>query len=69
MEFEYVFSDDWSIFAKDETGQMYCVSTELWHEWLDFPKTAAAEPNAVEKYMLPFAKKKWNELKWKKCDT
>jgi hypothetical protein len=35
--------DDWFIFAKDDDGQMYYVSTELLPEWLDYPETAPAE--------------------------
>ena len=51
MQLEYVMCDDWWIMAKDETGQMYYISTEFWPEWSDYPKTALAKPNSVEKYM------------------
>ena len=67
MQLEYVQCDDWWIMAKDETGQMYYISTEFWPEWSDYPKTAQAEPNAIEKYMLPIAKAKWGKLDWIKC--
>jgi hypothetical protein len=32
MQLEYVMCDDWWIMAKDETGQMYYISTEFWPE-------------------------------------
>ena len=62
MQLEYVMWDDWWIIAKDETGQMYYISTEFWPEWSDYPKTAQAEPNSVEKYMLPIAKAKKGQI-------
>jgi hypothetical protein len=40
MQLEYVQCDDWWIMAKDETGQMYYISTEFWPEWSNYPKTA-----------------------------
>jgi hypothetical protein len=46
---------------------MYYISTEFWPEWSEYPKTARAEPNSVEKYMLPIAKAKWDGLDWRKC--
>jgi hypothetical protein len=67
MQLEYVMCDDWWIMAKDETDQMYYISTEFWPEWSDHPKSARAEPNSVEKYMLPIAKAKWDKLDWIKC--
>ena len=67
MQLEYVVSDDWWIMAKDETGQIYYLSTEFWPEWSNYLKTTRAEPNSVEKYMLPIAKAKWARLDWRKC--
>jgi len=67
MQLEYVMCDDWWIMTKNETGQMYYLSTEFWPEWLDYSKTARAEPSSVEKYMLPIAKAKWDRLDWRKC--
>jgi hypothetical protein len=64
---EYLFCEDWMIYAKDEAGQIYCVVTECWPEWSQFPESAAYEPNAVEKYMLPIAKAKWDKLSWRDC--
>ena len=60
----YAFCDDWFIYAKDENGNLYSVNTELWDEWLNFPKGSDEEENAIEKYMLPIAYKKWNLLHW-----
>ena len=67
MQLEYMMCDDWWIMAKDETGQMYYVSTEFWPEWSDHPKVARVEPNSVEKYMFSIAKAKWDKLDWRKC--
>jgi hypothetical protein len=63
-ELTYAFCDDWLIFAKDAEGNLYYVITEMWEEWLDCPDDADQEENAVEKYMLPIAKEKWNTLRW-----
>jgi len=65
---ETAFADDWLILAKDATGKLHCVSTELWEEWIDLPKDADQEKGAVAKYMLPIALKKWENLSWRKCE-
>lgn len=62
---KYVFCDDWMIYAIDAQKRLYYVVTEMWPEWLDIGDEKAYEKNAVKKYMLPIAKRKWNELRWK----
>ena len=52
------------ILAYDEEGNIFYVSTENWFEWCYYPLEALHEKDAVEKYMLPVAVKKWSELKW-----
>lgn len=64
----YVFCDDWFIFAVDKDNVLYLVCTELWSDWLDCPKNADKEENAVEKYIFPIAKKRWNFLNWEKTN-
>lgn len=66
---KYAFCDDWFIYAVDEKGKLYYVITETWTEWLDLHKNADQEPNAVEKYMLPIALKKWDRLNFKETDS
>jgi hypothetical protein len=63
---QYLTTDDWLIFALDG-DDLYYVVTELWPEWLDVPEAEQDKPGAVEKYMVPVAKKKWNHLTWKKA--
>ena len=65
----YAFCDDWFIYGKGENGKLYWVSTELWPEWFDLPEDADQEPNAVEKYMLSIARKKWYSLLWREAKT
>lgn len=65
---EYAFCDDWFIYAQDtESDELYFVSTELWPEWADYTEVQMDEEKAVEKYMLPVAKKKWKTLPWTKA--
>lgn len=61
-ELTYAFCDDWLIYARDKRGKLFFVITEMWHEWLNLPENADQEPNAVEKYMLPVAQQKWDDL-------
>lgn len=63
---QYLTTDDWLIFAVDG-DDLYYVITELWPEWLDVPEAEQDKPGAVEKYMVPVAKKKWNHLTWQKA--
>ena len=61
----YWFCDDWCIFGKDEeTKKWYCVSTKNWPEWINFSEEAKKDRDAVEKYMLPITKAKWDNLCW-----
>jgi hypothetical protein len=60
----YAFCEDWLIFAKDKEGKLFFVITEMWPEWSDLPDNASWEENAVEKYMLPIARKKWASLRF-----
>jgi hypothetical protein len=65
---EYAFCDDWFIYAQDpDSDDLYFVSTELWPEWADYTEAQMDEEKAVEKYMLPVAKKKWETLPWEKA--
>lgn len=64
----YAFCDDWLILARDIDGNLWYVNTEVWPAWADLPEGADQEPNAVEKYMLPIAKKKWRHLNWRKAE-
>jgi hypothetical protein len=41
---------------------LYFLWTEVWAEWLDCPPGADREPHAVERYMLPIARARWNAL-------
>jgi|GEM_PF-5061279 len=66
-DLQFSFCDDWLIFTRDKDAYLYYVSTEFWPAWLDLPEGADQEPNAVEKYMLPIAKKHWNQLRWNPC--
>jgi hypothetical protein len=59
--------NDWLIVALDEKGVMYFVDTESWPERFDLPAGADQELNAVEKYMLPVAFRKWEALNWKRA--
>lgn len=60
----FLFIDDWLIFSKDEFGQLWYVSTEMWSAWADLPEHADQELNAIAKYMLPVAFKSWDLLDW-----
>ena len=66
---KYAFCEDWFIYAIDEEGRLYFVITEFWPEWSDLSEKADQEPNAIEKYILPIALKKWNTLRFKKTDN
>lgn len=72
-ELKYRFCDDWAIFATDRDNDWYSVTTELWPEWGQIPgktfEEAIAEDNAVEKYMLPIAKQRWEHLDWNQLST
>jgi hypothetical protein len=61
-EVEFAFVDDWLIFAFDSKGDLFFVSCELWHEWLDLPKEDQWATDAIVKYMLPIALNKWKTL-------
>jgi len=64
-DLKYVFCEDWLIYAIDHQKRLYYVITEMWTEWLDVgSEEKAYEKDAVKKYMLPIAKKKWNDLRW-----
>jgi hypothetical protein len=72
---EYIMCEDWFIYAKDKDGKLYYVNTELWPEWKDIANQQGKdigdvwqEKDAIEKYMLPIAKKKWNNLNWHKTE-
>jgi hypothetical protein len=67
-ELKYVFCDDWLIFAIDRQKNLYYIITEMWMEWCDLPENADQEKNAIKKYMLPVALKKWGNLRWIKID-
>ncbi len=58
----YSHCDDWLIYARDAHGRLYFLCTELWPEWLDCPPGADQELGAVERYMLPIARARWDEL-------
>lgn len=64
MTLTYKCCDDWFIFATDEQGREFYVSTELWPEWLDCPEDEDGGYGATEKYMLPIAMRSWTELDW-----
>jgi hypothetical protein len=49
--------------------KVYYVITELWPEWADLTEGAVQESDAVEKYMLPIARKKWDVLNWRDSET
>jgi len=66
---KYAFCEDWFIYAIDEEGRLYFVITEFWPEWSDLSEKADQEPNAIEKYILPIALKKWNTLRFRKTDS
>lgn len=65
-ELTYAFCEDWLIYARDKEGRLFFVITEMWTEWLDCPENADQEPNAIEKYMLPVARRKWDNLTFEK---
>ncbi len=60
----YKFCDDWFIYAEDDQGRLWTVCTELWPEWIDLPPGTDQEENAVERYMLPVARRHWARLNW-----
>lgn len=66
---KYLLCEDWFIYSYDRDGRIYVLNTELWPEWSDVPENKQYEQNSVEKYMLPIAKERWNELSWKLTDT
>lgn len=66
-ELEYAFCDDWNIYAKDKNGNLWWVSTEMWEEWLNHPEKVLREHDAVERYMLPAALRKWDKLCFQPC--
>lgn len=65
---KYVFCDDWLIFAIDKQKRLYYVNTEMWPEWLDIPEKQQWQANAVRKYMLPIARKDWNNFYWRPAE-
>ncbi|RRJ54630.1 hypothetical protein EHV15_34095 [Paenibacillus oralis] len=67
-ELRYVFCEDWFIYAKDRCGKLYFINTELWHNWADLSEEQQDDEKAVEKYMLPIARKNWNSLRWIRAD-
>ncbi len=64
----YSRCDDWLILARDAVGQLYAVNTEMWPEWLHCPAGADQERGAVERYMLPVARARWDRLMFRKCE-
>ena len=61
---KYKYCDDWFIYAEDEEGNLCMVSTEQWPCWLNLHEGADEEPCAVETYMLPIARRHWDDLPW-----
>lgn len=62
--FVYDHCDDWMIFARNPAGDLFFVVTEMWPEWLDLHDGADQERGAVERFMLPVALAKWDQLNW-----
>lgn len=65
----YVGCSDWLILAEDQNGDTWYVSTECWAAWADLPDGADQEDGAIEKYMLPLARKVWTNLPWNRYQT
>lgn len=61
---EYLFCDDWLIFAADKNGYIYTVNTEMWDLWIDLPDGSDQEPYALERFALAYAFKNWLDLDW-----
>lgn len=66
MPYNLIFltCDDWMIYARDRHGYVWYVVTELWPEWENYDHR---ELNAVAKYMLPIAFRRWNSLPWQQA--
>lgn len=63
-ELKFVFAEDWFIYAIDSQKNLYSVNTEMWEEWFELTEKQMSEKNALKKYILPIARKRWQELNW-----
>jgi len=64
-DLKLAFCEDWFIYARDKDGNLYSVCTEIWPEWESIPEADQQRPTAVEDYMLPVARARWNKLDWR----
>jgi len=50
------------ILSTDSRGTFFFIDTREWPEWASLPESAKGEAGATERYMLPIAREKWDNL-------
>lgn len=65
---QYLFCDDWLIFACNPAGYVFTANTESWPSWLDQPMASEQQPYALERFILPIALANFQDLNWQPAE-
>lgn len=65
---EYILCEDWFIYARTHSGEVYWVSTEMWHEKEKLQDCDAPLKGKIDPCLLSLVQLNGQSPKWQHCE-